>query len=71
MQEMREMHVRPLGWEDPLEKEMTTCSSILAWNMTQPAHMHDQARGRGGGEGNLEAIFIMSKDLTGNCISPQ
>ena len=20
-----------LGWEDPLEKEMTTCSSVLAW----------------------------------------
>ena len=20
-----------LGWEDPLEKEMFTCSSILAW----------------------------------------
>ena len=23
--------VQSLGWEDPLEKEMTTCSSILAW----------------------------------------
>ena len=21
------------GWEDPLEKEMTTCSSILAWKI--------------------------------------
>ena len=71
MQEMQEMHVQPLDWEDPLEKEMATCSSILAWNMSKGAHMHDQACGRGGAEGNLEAIFIMSKDLTGNCISPQ
>ena len=23
--------IRFLGWEDPLEKEMATCSSILAW----------------------------------------
>ena len=22
-----------LGWEDPLEKGMTTCSSILAWRI--------------------------------------
>ena len=25
------MHVRSLGWEDPLEKEIATQSSILAW----------------------------------------
>ena len=30
---MRETRVRSLGWEDPLEKEMTTHSSILAWKM--------------------------------------
>ena len=28
---MRENWVRSLGWEDPLEKEMATHSSILAW----------------------------------------
>ena len=28
---MRETQVRPLGWEDPLEKEMATHSSTLAW----------------------------------------
>ena len=27
------MQVRPLGWEDPLKKEMTTHSSILAWKI--------------------------------------
>ena len=28
---MRETQVRSLGWEDSLEKEMATHSSILAW----------------------------------------
>ena len=31
MQEMQETWVRALGQEDPLEKEMATHSSILAW----------------------------------------
>ena len=30
---MREMWVLLLGWEDPLEKEMATHSSILAWEI--------------------------------------
>ena len=30
---MQETWVRSLGWEDPLEKEMATCSSILAWRI--------------------------------------
>ena len=30
---MRETWVRPLGLEDPLEKEMATRSSILAWKI--------------------------------------
>ena len=29
----QETHVRSLGWEDLLEKGMTTHSSILAWRM--------------------------------------
>ena len=33
MQETQEMWVRSLGWEDPLEKEMVTHSSILAWRI--------------------------------------
>ena len=28
---MRETRVQSLGWEEPLEKEMATHSSILAW----------------------------------------
>ena len=30
---MREAQVRPPGWKDPLEKEMTIHSSILAWEI--------------------------------------
>ena len=30
---MQETWVRPLGWEDPLEKEMATHSSVLAWRI--------------------------------------
>ena len=34
MQEMQEMRVRSLGQEDPLEKEMATSPSILAWKIS-------------------------------------
>ena len=30
---MQETRVRSLGWKDPLEKEMTTHSNILAWKI--------------------------------------
>ena len=30
---MREIQVRSLGWEDPLEKEVATHSSTLAWKI--------------------------------------
>ena len=30
MQDTQEIWVRSLGWEDPLEEEIATCSSILA-----------------------------------------
>ena len=35
---MRETWVRSLGWEDPLEKEMATHSSILAWKIHKWTH---------------------------------
>ena len=31
---MQETQVQFLGWEDPLEKEMATHSSILAWKIS-------------------------------------
>ena len=30
---MQKIQVQPLGWEDPLEKELTTHSSILVWRI--------------------------------------
>ena len=42
---MRETRVRSLGWEDPLEKEMATHSSLLAWKPTPvfwPGESHKQ-----------------------------
>ena len=50
---MWETQVRSLGWEDPLEKEMATHSSVLAWripwteesqrvNTTERLHFHFQ-----------------------------
>ena len=33
MQDTQETQVRSLGWEDPLEKEIATHSSILAWEI--------------------------------------
>ena len=33
MQEMQETQVQSLSWEDPMEKKMATCSSILAWDI--------------------------------------
>ena len=47
---MREAWVQSLGWEDPLEKEMATHSSILAWKIPRmekpgrPQSMWSQSR---------------------------
>ena len=41
--EVRETWVQSLGWEDPLEKEMTTPFSILAWKIPwteEPGGLH-------------------------------
>ena len=35
MQETQEMQVRSLSWDDPLEEEMATHSSVLAWKIPQ------------------------------------
>ena len=36
MQELREMQVQSLSWEDLPEEEAVTCSSILAWKIPWP-----------------------------------
>ena len=39
---MHETWVRSLGWNDPLEKEIATHSSILAWRMPQRVNTTEQ-----------------------------
>ena len=36
---MQETQVQSLGWEDPLEKEIATHFSILAWEIPCPLHL--------------------------------
>ena len=46
---MQETQVRSLGWEDPLEKGMTTHSSTLAWKIPwteEPGRTHGITEGR-------------------------
>ena len=48
---MQETQVRSLGWEDPLEKEMATHSSILAWEIPwteEPGRVHRVSRSQTG-----------------------
>ena len=33
LQDLQETWVRSMGWENLLEKEMATCSMILAWRI--------------------------------------
>ena len=48
---VQETWVRSLGWEDPLEKEMATHSSILAWKISwteEPGGLQSMGLQRGG-----------------------
>ena len=45
---MQEMRVRSLGQEDPLEKGMTTDSSILAWRILEPGGLQSMRSQRVG-----------------------
>ena len=48
---MQEAQVRFLGWEDPLEKEMATHSSIIAWKipwMEEPGRLQSMGSQRVG-----------------------
>ena len=51
---MWETQVRSLGWEDPLEKEMVTHSSILAWRIPWTEE-----------PGGLQSMGYKESDVTG------
>ena len=47
--EMQEMQVRSLGWEDPLEKETATHLRTLAWKilwLEDPGRLHSMGSQR-------------------------
>ena len=51
---MQETRVRFLDWEDPLEKEMATHSTILAWRIMD----------RGAWQATVEGIARVRHDLS-------
>ena len=50
---MRETWVQSLGWKDPLEKEMATHSSILAWRIPRIEE-----------PGGLQSLRLQESDTT-------
>ena len=59
---MRETGVQCPGWEDPLEKEMATHSSTLAWNipwMEKPGRLQSMESQRVGHDGVTSLIFFL------------
>ena len=49
----QEAWVQTLGWEDSLEKEMVTHSSILAWEISQTEEL-----------GNLQSMGSQESDMS-------
>ena len=55
---VQETQVHSLGWEDPLEKEMATQSSVLAWKIPwteEPSGL--QSRGSPGGHKESDMLW--------------
>ena len=49
----KETWVQSLGWENPLEKEMATCSGILAWEIPWTEY-----------PGGLQSMQLQESDIT-------
>ena len=68
---MQETWVRSLGWEDPLEKEMVTHSSITAWRVLsteEPGRLQSMGSQRVGhyklvGSNSLRSSSNLTKSL--------
>ena len=55
-----------LGWEDPLEKGMTTCSSILAWRIPwteEPGRLQSM----GSQESDMTEHFMHALNIVNHC----
>ena len=66
MQETQEMWVRSLGQEDPLEEEMATHSSILAWKIPR---MEEPGRLQSMGSLRVRNDWVTKQQLLYNIVS--
>ena len=67
---MQEMRVLSLGQEDPLGLEMTTYSSILAWEIPQTeeendGHSHRAPQSSIGGPGQTQSLPLFDCVVSG------
>ena len=60
---MQEMRVRSLGWEDPLEEEMATYSSILAWKSPWTEELGGLSQSMGSQRIRRELVTKQQRDL--------
>ena len=72
---MWETWVRSLGWEDPLEKEMATHSSTLAWKipwMEEPGRLQSMGSQRVGGHdwATSLSLFLISAETEAPVLWP-
>ena len=67
---MRESQVRFLGWADPLEKEMATHASVLAWRTPWAGEPggHDPRGCKGSGVTGARAVQLVLVFCVGVCI---
>ena len=62
---MRETRVQPLGWEDPLEKEMAIHSSTFAWKIPwteEPGRLQSMGSQKLDTTERLHFLSFMEKD---------
>ena len=66
---VKETRVRSLGWEDPLEKEMATHSSILAWKISwteEPGGLQSIGSQKSGTTERLKLIYLLKRKVCSN-----
>ena len=64
------MWVQSLGWEDPLEKEMATHSSILAWEILWTEES-DGLHSMGGKKSDMTELLTLSLFISCLLIFPR
>ena len=68
---MRETWVQSLGWEDTLEKEKATHSSILAWKIPRGCKESDTTERLSGIQGKAPQLLVnMGPLISSPCVCP-